>query len=55
MLLGAIEAYRAARGRGLGVELALDRARTKAAADPFVSDCLAADPHDALGPDRDAA
>ena len=55
ILLEAIEAYRAARLRGLTPEQARERARAKSAADPFVADCLMASAEAQLSPERDAA
>jgi len=54
-LLGAVDAYRIARLRGLEPDAALERARARAVADPFVVECLTAPPGAALGPERDAA
>jgi two-component system, OmpR family, alkaline phosphatase synthesis response regulator PhoP len=55
VLFGAVEAYRAARTRGLAPDAALDRARTRAESDPFVCDCLLEPPGVDVGPERDAA
>jgi len=55
VLLVALEAYRAARTRGIGVEQAIERAHAKAAVDPFVADCLVANVASAIDPELDAA
>ena len=55
ILLGAVEAYRAARTRGRAPDAALDRARAQATGDPFVCDCLVEPPGAEIGPERDAA
>lgn len=55
VLLEAVEAYRAARLRGLDPEQSRERARAKAAADPFVAECLMASVEAELSPERDAA
>jgi len=55
VLLAAVEAYRSARVRGLEIDQSLDRARAKAAADPYVAGCLVESPGTTIGPERDAA
>ena len=55
VLLAAVEAYRVARARGLAHDAALERARARAAIDPFVAECLMAVPGTEIGPERDAA
>jgi hypothetical protein len=47
--------YRAARLRGVEAEAAIDRARARAAADPFLAECLAQSGAGSFDPELDAA